>query len=83
MLIELNATHELQAIGEATEISKQNKGQYVIVVPNFGLFASVTPSLNAQAPSDTPFNWYVLNGLVKNFTDAQHTANQIATPALA
>lgn len=82
-MIALQATSEADAIPEALKLSNRNPGRYVLVVACFGLFATLHKSLPAQAPSDTPFGWYALNGKVKRFTTAQHVANQKATPALS
>ena len=75
-MIELTAKTQDQAQVEAIVISLQNKGKYVIVYPNFGLFAGVLDRLTAYTPSDTPFDWYILNGQVKRFTTKQIDANQ-------
>ena len=83
MMIALNAKTESEARVEIASLSAVRPGKYLIVAACFGLFAEVHNKLSAQAPSDTPFNWYALNGKLKQFTEAQHTANQKATPALS
>jgi hypothetical protein len=82
-MIELKATSEAAAKQEALRLSKAHPGKYLLVVNTFGLFCTLHDRLPPQAPSDTPFSWYVLNGKVRTFTEAQHVANQKATPALS
>jgi len=79
----LRATTEAAAKKEAVKISAENPDKYVVVVASFGLYAELRNRLGAQAPSDTPFDWYVLNGKVKRFTRAQELANQEATPQMS
>ena len=72
--------NEKEAMKNCIEISKQNKNKYVYATTAFGLFATIEKKLNVFAPSDTPFNWYVRNGKVKQFTKAQWRDDQISTP---
>jgi hypothetical protein len=76
---------EADAKKNCIKLSEQNPGMYVIAVNRrrlwlrdglFGLFAHIEKRLNVQAPGDTPFDWYILNGEVKQFTLAQVVANQ-------
>ena len=80
-LIPLGST-EVEAKKKCIELSKQNIGMYVYAVAAFGLFAVIQKRLPVYAPSGTPFNWYILNGTVKQFTKAQMIADQNATPIL-
>lgn len=82
-MIALRTTSEEEAQLEAVSISRKHPGRYVLVFNCFGAFAEVHERLHVNAPGDTPFDWYVLNGRVKRFTDAQRGADQRATPALA
>ena len=71
-----------EAKKKCIELSKQHMGMYVYAVPGFGLFALIQKRLPVFAPSSTPFNWYILNGKVKQFTKAQVIADQNATPMM-
>ena len=82
-MIEMKAKTEQQAKQEAKKQSQNNGGKYVTVFAAFGLFMSDHDHLNVQAPSDSIFGWYALNGKIKSFTNSQIIANQIATPAMA
>ncbi len=82
-MIELSATNEAEAKSEIQALSERTPGVYFTAAACFGLFAVPSKRLPAQAPSDTPFDWYVLNGKVRLFSTAQHEANQRATPALS
>ena len=73
---------EDEAKKKCIKLSKQHRGMYVYAVPGFGLFALIQKRLPVFAPSGTPFNWYILNGTVKQFTKAQMIADQNATPIL-
>lgn len=79
-MIELKAKTEEAAKVEAVSISKEKPDKYVTVAAVFGLFAVVSDRLHINSPSDTCFSWYVLNGEVKRFTEAQKVADQNATP---
>ena len=81
-MIEIKAKTEAEAKEAAVKRSMDNGGQYVIVVPCFGLFLSESKNLNVFAPTDTPFSWYCLNGKVRTFTSCQKIADQNATPVL-
>lgn len=74
--------NEREAKKNCIRLSKENKGKYVYAFASFGLYASISKTLNVHACSDSTFNWYVLNGKVKNFTEAQIIADQKATPIL-
>ena len=74
--------NEQEAKTNCILLSKTNKGKYVYAHASFGLFASITNRLPIYASGDSPFNWYVMNGKVRQFTEAQNIANQNATPAL-
>jgi hypothetical protein len=80
-LIPVGST-EVEAKKKCIKLSKQNTGMYVYAVAAFGLFALIQKRLPVFAPSGTPFNWYILNGTVKQFTEAQVIADQNATPIL-
>ena len=82
-MIKMEARCEDDARIEAIAISKENPGKYVIVALAFGAFACLSDRLNVFAPTDTPFNWYVLNGRLKTFTQAQVIADQNATPMMS
>jgi len=75
--------NEKEALKNCIELSKQNKNKYVYASAAFGLFATIEKNLNVFAPSDSPFNWYVKNGKVKQFTKSQKIADQIATPIVS
>ena len=81
-MIILNTKTEQQAKTEIIALSKINPNKYIYVTSCFGLFATVEKYLNIYAPNDSYFNWYVLNGKVKQFTNAQKIADQNATPML-
>ncbi|MBW2559685.1 MAG: hypothetical protein JRE40_02395 [Deltaproteobacteria bacterium] len=83
MLQKIQANSEAEAKKETIRISKENPRKYVFIVPCFGVYVSINFRLHVNAPCDCPFDWYVLNGKVKNFTDAQHGADQRATPAMS
>jgi|TARA_R110000744_G_scaffold7113_3_gene24387 hypothetical protein len=82
-MIALKAKNEQDAKAEAVKLSLSNPGLYVKISACFGLFADLHKRLNVFAPTDTPFNWYVLNGKIKTFTNAQVVADQIATPMMS
>ena len=83
-MIEMKAKNESDAKKEAVALSKANPGMYVLVRPLFTIaYAWMSKRLNVFAPTDTPFNWYVLNGKVKQFTNNQIIADQNATPILS
>ncbi len=82
-MITLKARTENEAKAEAIELSLAHPGQYVLVHADFGAVATLHKRLPAQAPSDSPFNWYALNGKTRTFTEAQHVANQLATPDMS
>jgi hypothetical protein len=83
-MIEMKAKNESDAKKEAVALSKANPGMYVLVRPLFTTaYAWMSKRLNVFAPTDTPFNWYVLNGKVKQFTNNQIIADQNATPILS
>ena len=77
-LIPVGST-EAEAKKKCIKLSKQNKGMYVYAVTAFGLFASIQKRLQVYAPTDGPFNWYILNGQVKHFTEAQVISDWNAT----
>ena len=82
-MIEMKAKNENDAKKEAIALSKANPGMYVLVHPLFGTaYAWMSKRLNVFAPHDTPFDWYVLNGKVKQFTNSQIIADQNATPMM-
>jgi len=72
--------NEAEAKKNCIRLSKENKGKYVYAVTAFGLFATIEKRLHIYAPTSGPFNWYVLNGKVKKFTESQKIADQNATP---
>jgi len=80
--VEMKAQTFAQAKPEAIQISRANPGKYITVVSAFGAFAGISNRLHVFAPSDSCVGWYVLNGEVKSFTEAQIIADQNATPAL-
>ena len=80
---EMKAKNEAEAKQEAVERSMENGGKYVTVCACFGLFMVESKRLNVFAPSDSVFNWYALNGIVKNFTERQVVADQLATPTMS
>ena len=67
---------EAEAKKNCIKLSNRNPGLYVIAVNLFGLFAHISKRLDVHAPGDTPFDWYILNGKVKQFTSAQVVADQ-------
>ena len=82
-MIEMKAKNESDAKKEAVALSKANQGKYIIVWTIFTTaYAGMFKRLNVFAPTDTPFDWYVLNGKVKQFTNRQIIADQNATPIL-
>ena len=80
-LIEIGR-NEAEAKKNCIRLSKENKGKYVYAVTAFGLFATIEKRLNVFAPTSSPFNWYVLNSTVKQFTGSQKIADQNATPIM-
>ena len=83
MATQLNASTEQEAKTEILAMSKTNPKQYIYATACFGLFATVEKRLHVYAPSNSVFNWYALNGKVKQFTGSQKIADQNATPALS
>ena len=81
-MIELNATNEQDTREEAIKLSRQNPSRYIVVFSCFGLFASIKERLHTFEPSGSAFDWYVLNGKIRTFTDRQRIADQNATPDL-
>lgn len=77
-MIAIDAKNEQQAKAAAVRISKRNAGQYVLVTACYGLYVVLHKRLGVHAPGDTPYNWYVLNGRLREFTDAQQIAEQNA-----
>jgi hypothetical protein len=67
----------------AKTISDKHPGKYIVLTATFGLFAEIRTNLNVFAPDDSYFNWYVLNGKIKNFTSKQKIAAQNATPTMS
>ena len=82
-MIKLNAKTEKLAKIEIIELSKINPNKYVYATACFGLYAAIEKHLNVFAPSDSYFDWYVLNGKVKQFTNSQKIADENATPMLS
>ena len=83
MLIELKAKTEQDASVEVMALSKKAPGVYFLVHADFGLVVSTHKRLPPQAVGDTPFDWYVLNGKARTFTEGQRVANDLATPSLS
>lgn len=81
-MIQLKAKNEQEAKVEAIKLSLDNPGQYVTTAALFGLFAFMSKQLDVQAPTDSKFKWYVLNGKIKPFTTKQRIADQNATPLM-
>ena len=81
-LIDIGGT-EQEAKGNCIKLSKQHKGMYVYAVTAFGLYATIEKRLNVFAPSDSVFDWYVLNGKVKTFSEAQKISDWNATPLMS
>jgi hypothetical protein len=82
-MIALNTEAEDSVKKEMIELSKINPDKYIYATACFGLFATVEKSLNIHAPGDSYFDWYVLNGKVKQFTNSQKIADENTTPMLS
>ena len=70
-------------------ISEPMGGSYVTVglgsvlsVTFTGGYSSIRKTLNVFAPSDSTWDWYVLNGKVKKFTSKQKIRDQNAYPTM-
>ena len=74
--------NEKEAKQFVKEFSIKNKGQYITLFANFGLFLSHSKRLNVFAPSDSLFGVYWLNGVEKSFTTKQKIADEQNTPTL-
>ncbi len=67
----------------AVQLSNECPGKYVTLTACFGIFAVVADHLHVHAPNDSIGESYWLNGKERQFTAAQHGADQRATPALS
>jgi len=83
MAIQLNASTEQEAKTEILTLSKTNPNKYIYAYSSFGAFATVEKRLHIHAIYDSCFNWYVLNGKVKQFTTKQQIASENATPTMS
>ena len=81
----MSATNVDEAKAEMVALSLKSPGMYFLPVTCFGLFYITCKRLPLEAPSDEigPWKWYVLNGKVKGFTEAQVIADQQATPTMS
>jgi len=67
----------------ALNFSRKNTTLYVTLHACFGLMVSTSKTLNVFAPSDSYTKTYWLNGKEKSFTNAQVSANDLATPCMS
>lgn len=81
-MTEMFVANETEAKAAAVAVSKASPGKYVVLHSCFGLFRSLCNRLDVQAPTDSCYGWYVLNGTVRYFTDLQKAADFNATPAM-
>ncbi len=82
--VPLDGNNEKSVQKNAIALSKKNKGMYIVVYVDFGqAFASMNKRLNVFSPSDSTFDWYIINGKVKKFTDKQKVADQNNTPTMS
>ena len=84
-MVPMEARNAAEAKVELTALSLEMPGMYLTPVVCFGLFYSASKRLHVNAPTDEPpgWRWYVLNGKVKGFTEAQVIADELATPTLS
>ncbi len=82
-MTEMFVSNEAEAKIAAIDISKASSGKYVVLYSCFGLFRSLCNRLDVQAPTDSCYGWYVLNGTLRYFTDRQRAADFNATPAMS
>ena len=80
--VEMKAQTFAQAKPEAIQISNANPGKYITIHSCFGALAGIHDRLHVFAPTDSCVDWYVLDGKVKKFTEAQQIADQNATPVM-
>ena len=73
---ELNAKTEELAKIEIIELSKINSNNYIYAYESFGFRVNIYKYLDIHSPTESCFDWYVLNGKVKQFTNAQKIANE-------
>ena len=74
-MTEMFVANETEAKTAAIAVSKASPGKYVVLHSCFGLFIRLCNSLDVQAPTDSCYDWYVLNGTVRYFTDRQKAAD--------
>ena len=74
--------NEIEAKENCIRLSEEHKGMYVYAYAAFGLYATISQTLSVFAPSDSIFDWYALNGKVKQFTASQKMSDQNATPMM-
>jgi hypothetical protein len=72
----------LKAKAHAIEQSKKNPKLYYTIFNAFGLFVRHSKYLHVFAPSESIGGFYVKNGKVKEFTNAQKINDQNKTPTI-
>ena len=72
------STIERKAKDKSLQLSRENPNKYIIPQYCFGWVPDILSRLSVHSPGDSAYNWYVLNGQIKQFTGKQKIKQQNA-----